>query len=304
MYMKKDVLIGIIVVASFLILGGIFYAIGSGIDTGSMTTGTATAVKIPVSGQITSTGQSSLFQQVQTSDVIAQKIREAGEDSSVDAIFLEVNSPGGAPVASHEIVRAVKDVEKPVVAQIREVGASGAYWVASAADHIVSDPVSVTGSVGVLSSYLEFSGLLQDYNVSYEEITAGELKELGSPFKELEENERQTLQRKIDLLGEYFLNDVVENRGLTSQQKADVGTAQFYIGIESIDAGLVDELGGRQEAINWLENKTNSSIRMRDAQFQQGFLASLNQASLNIDTETLRMLQYVHTGIQPNLKLR
>lgn len=301
--MNKDLLIGIALVGVFFILGALIYAFGMGIDAGSVTAGTATVTKIPISGSITSTAQGGLFQQVQTSDRIAEKIREADEDSSVDAIFLEINSPGGAPVASNEIVRAVKEAEKPVVSQIREVGASGAYWVASASDYIVSDPVSITGSVGVLSSYLEFSGLLEDYNVSYQEITDGDLKELGSPFRQLQDDERQVLQQKIDLLGEYFLDDVVENRNLTAQQKADVGTAQFYIGLESVDAGLVDELGGEQEAVLWLENQTGKTVRVQDAQFQQGFFASLNQMQ-GFDSNTLDLLQYVHTTATPTMTLQ
>lgn len=301
--MNKDLLIGIALVGVFFILGAVIYAFGMGMDAGSVTAGTATVTKIPISGSITSTAQGGLFQQVQTSDRIAEKIREADEDSSVDAIFLEINSPGGAPVASNEIVRAVKEAEKPVVSQIREVGASGAYWVASASDYIVSDPVSITGSVGVLSSYLEFSGLLEDYNVSYEEITDGDLKELGSPFRQLQDDERQVLQQKIDLLGEYFLDDVVENRNLTAQQKADVGTAQFYIGLESVDAGLVDELGGEQEAVLWLENQTDKTVRVQDAQFQQGLFASLNQMQ-GFDSNTLDLLQYVHTTATPTMTLQ
>lgn len=236
---------------------------------------------VPVSGPISSSSTGGLFQQQLTSDQIADAIEDAGQDSGVDAILLKINSPGGAPVASHEIVRAVEDVDKPVAAQIREVGASGAYWVASATDYIVADPVSITGSVGVTASYLEFSGLLEDYNVTYQQVQRGEYKELGTPYKALSDEEEAVLQSKIDAIGEYFFDDVAENRGLTAQQRDDVQTGVFFVGVESEDVGLVDELGSEDEAIQYLEDQTNKTLSTDSAQFQQGFLSQLGQMQVS-----------------------
>ena len=101
------------------------------------------------------------------SQTLVTFIQQANKDDSVKGILLEINSPGGTVVASKEIVQAVKDSEKPVVAYIREIGTSGAYWVASASDHIIADELSMTGSIGVVSSFLEFSGLMEEYCVTY-----------------------------------------------------------------------------------------------------------------------------------------
>ena len=87
---------------------------------------------------------------------------------------------------------------KPTIALIREIGTSGAYWIAASADRIVADELSLTGSIGVTSSYLEFEGLLNRYDINYQQISAGKYKELGNPLKELTEEERQTLQEKIN----------------------------------------------------------------------------------------------------------
>ena len=276
--MNRDVKTGLIVIGVVIVLSIAFSLFFSTSGIQSPTTGTV--MKIPITGAISTTGSSSLFESTLTSKTIADKIESANEDTAIDAILLVIDSPGGAPVASHEIARAVEEADKPVASQIREVGASGAYWVASSSDYIVSDPVSITGSVGVLSSYLDFSGLLSDYNVTYQRFVNGEYKDLGTPYKPLEDDERRKLQSKIDLLGEYFLDDVVEKRGLSERQKQQIQTAEFFIGVESIDVGLVDELGGEDEAIAWLENQTDMSLSTTEAQFQRGFFQSLGGMSL------------------------
>ena len=293
--MERKTLFYIVAGVFIVSLFGVLAALAN-IDLDTESLGTATAQRIPISGTITTTGQQSLFSNALGSQAIADKIDAANEDPNVEAVVLEINSPGGAPVASHEIVRAVDRVDKPVVAQIREAGASGAYWIASAADYVVADPVSITGSVGVVGSYLEFSGLLDDYNVSYQRFVAGEYKDLGSPFKNVSEDEEALFQEKIDLLGEYFLEDVVENRGLTPEQEARVATAQIFVGVESVEAGLVDELGGRQVTKQYLERTMNRSVQVKDTQFQRGLFSSLGQ------TQTwLQPVQAVRSGVTPLL---
>ena len=89
------------------------------------------------------------------------------ENKDIKAIVLEINSPGGSAVASDEIASAVKKSNKPTVAVIREAGASGGYWIASSTDHIIANRMSITGSIGVISSYLEFSGLIEKYWVGW-----------------------------------------------------------------------------------------------------------------------------------------
>src|SRR5690606_28986456 len=107
---------------------------------------------------------------------------------------------------------------KPSVSVIRDVGASGAYWVASATDYIVSDELSLTGSVGVLGGFFDIHGLLERYNITYERFTGGEYKDFGSPFREMSEEERVIMQSKIDMMHDFFLEDVKNLRNLSQEE--------------------------------------------------------------------------------------
>lgn len=179
------------------------------------------------------------------SGVIVQFLEAANEDKNIKAIILNINSPGGAVVPSKEIVDAVKKIDKPVVALIREVGASGAYWVASASDVIIADPLSVTGSIGVFGGYLEFSDLISRYDVEYHSLKTGKYKDLGNQFVDLDEEGEKILQGKLKIIHNYFVQDVSENR---RRDLSVYGNGLFYLGSEALEIGLVDELGGKEEA--------------------------------------------------------
>src|SRR3989344_9012865 len=119
---------------------------------------------IKIEGPITLKSSNQLFTEGSaSSDEIIENLNKAENNNGVKAIILEINSPGGTVVASKEIADKVKSIQKPTIALIREVGASGAYWIASSSDLIIADELSITGSIGVISSYLQFSGLLDNY---------------------------------------------------------------------------------------------------------------------------------------------
>lgn len=213
------------------------------------------------------------------SGVNAEKIIEyldaAEKEITIKGVLLEINSGGGAVVASKQIADKVSKMNKPVVSVIKEVGASGAYWIASSSDVIVADPLSITGSVGVLGSYLEFAGLMDDYNVSYQRLVGGDLKDLGTPFKKLSPSEKNVMQSKINMIHKYFLNSVKENRNLTSL--SGINTGVFYLGGEAKELGLVDYLGGKELAVNI----TKQLIGVKDAKLvefktKKSFLSFLN----------------------------
>ena len=205
---------------------------------------------IPITGTLSSSsmGFSPLTAQVTNTDEILDSLEKANANHNVKAIILEINSPGGTVVASKEVAEAVAKSEKPTVALIREIGTSGAYWVASSADYIISDELSITGSIGVLSSYLEFSGFLQEHNVNYQELTAGKYKELGSPFKELTPEEEAIMKDKLVKIQDVFLREVQSKRKLKNIE--DIRTGKFYLGFEAKELGLVDELGNKETAVN------------------------------------------------------
>jgi len=204
---------------------------------------------IPIVGTISIEVGDGFFSSGISANSIVDKLEKANKNKGIKAIILDINSGGGGVVASREVVKAVKEVKKPVIALIREVGASGAYWIASSADWIIADEMSITGSIGVFSGYLEFSGLLENYNVSYERLIAGEYKDMGVPYRQLTDQEKIMMQQKLNLIHDYFIKDVAKNRNLSEIKVRELANGFFYLGVEGKDVGLVDELGGKKEAI-------------------------------------------------------
>jgi len=192
-----------------------------------------------------------------SSDTLIGFIKSADKNDKIKGVIIEINSPGGSVVASKEVADAVRNIKKPTVALIKEVGASGAYWVASAADIIVADPMSVTGSIGVLGSYLEFSKLFETYGIEYRSVTAGKYKDTGSPYKNLTDDERQLLQSKLDMIYDFFVTDVAKNRNMSKKKMLKIADGSVYLGIEAKENGLVDYLGSKETAIEITKKMAN-----------------------------------------------
>lgn len=219
----------------------------------------------------------SFFEEVASSEDIVKLIQKASKNDKVKAIVLRINSPGGSAVASEEIASAIKKTNKTTVALIREVGASGAYWVASSTNHIIANRMSITGSIGVISSYLGFSGFLQEHNVTYERLVSGNLKDIGSPFKDLTGEEKALLEKKLGAIHDYFVDEVAKNRNLKKKDVEKAATGLFYLGSEAKDLGLVDELGGNDEVIKYLEDKLGEKVEFAEYETEKGFLSSLSK---------------------------
>ena len=222
-----------------------------GIDVESLSGNVAL---IPIQGIIVGSEDSEfLFESVTSSQDAVEFIEKADKNPSIKAIILEINSPGGSAVASEEIANAVRKTNKTTVAWIREAGASGAYWVASAADYIVANRVSITGSIGVIASYLEFPGLLERYNVTYQRLVSGKYKDIGSPFKEMTDEEKVIFQQNLDEIRDYFVSEVAKNRKFSKKDVDKIANGLFYLGAQAKELGLVDELGSKDEVIAYIE---------------------------------------------------
>jgi len=206
---------------------------------------------IPIEGMITTTSQG-LTPSVKSSTIV-KLIEKADENDDIKAILLEINSPGGTPVATDEIASAVKSANKTTIAVIRESGTSGAFWVSTAADRIFANRMSMTGSIGVQASKLEFGGLITDYNVTYRRLVAGRLKDAGSRFREMTGEERQLYQNILDKLHTDFITAVAENRNLPEEFVRGLATGFVFTGSEAKELGLIDELGGKKEALEYIE---------------------------------------------------
>lgn len=232
---------------------------------------------IDITGPIMIESDAFLFEDFTSSDDITRLIRKAEKDSRIKGIVFRINSPGGSAVASEEIANEIKKTNKTTVAWIREIGTSGAYWVASSSEHIITSRMSITGSIGVIASYLGFSGFLQEHNVSYERLVSGHLKDIGSPFKQMTEEERILFQKSLDSIRNYFIEAVAENRNLSKKEVEKIATGQFYLGIEAKGLGLVDELGGREEVINYIEKQIGEDVNFVKYESKKGLLSSLGE---------------------------
>ena len=259
---------------------------------------------IEIEGVLTTQGtpQSIFSQQQLSSSDYVRLIDEATKRKSIDAIVLYINSPGGGAVASYEIVEAIKRASevKPVVAYIREVGASGAYWAASASDYVVIQELGITGSVGVVASYLEFSGLFEKYGVGYVRVTGGEYKDLGSPFRNLTDEESRLLQAKIDEIHHIFTDDVIESRNLQERSEEDIRMIRsgiFFTAREALSYGLVDEIAQFQRIEDLLKERYDIEKVEYSRQIRTG-----SQGIFGMNME--KALSYVGLGIGESISTK
>jgi len=205
---------------------------------------------VPIHGMITLGGTESLFSTGSSANDIVAMIDDASSDDAIKGVVLDINSPGGTVMGSKRIADAVKKVDKPVVAVISETGTSGAYWIASQADVIVADELSLVGSIGVMGSYLEFGGLLEDYNVTYQRLVTGDYKDISTPFRAMSLEEEALIDQRLQGIHDYFVAEVARGRNMPVEDVEVLANGLFYLGQDAVTNGLVDEIGDQTYAIN------------------------------------------------------
>lgn len=231
-------------------------------------------------------------------DTLARQLRQLRQNDQVKAVVLRVNSPGGSAVASEVILREIQLIQAggiPVVVSMGDVAASGGYWIAASADAIVAQPGTITGSIGVFSLFLNFEDLSNTVGLNWEGVKTAELADIFSISRPKNERELAILQATVDTLYTAFLDRVEAGRKLPRAQVADVAQGRVWSGQASQGLGLVDELGGLEDAIkkaaelaelgdDWrLESYPQPSDWQ---QFWATFLAAQIQASPAPDTLT------------------
>ncbi len=233
-------------------------------------------VLIPINGVIVSNGGNNfLNDEVTNSGDVINYLKLANEDEKIKGVILEINSPGGTAIGSKEVSDAVKNFNKPIVSLIKGIGASGAYWVASSSDAIIADPLSITGSIGVIGSYLEFEGLMNKYGVKYERLVTGKYKDLGSPYKTLTEEERQLLLKKLNIIHDMFSKEVSKNR---KKDLSKYSNGEFFLGVEAKEIGLIDHLGNKETAIDLTKKMANiTEAKIVTFASKKGFFSSLDK---------------------------
>jgi len=184
---------------------------------------------------------------------VVSELKKFADDDSIKAIILHVNTPGGGVAASQEIYDEVKRIrdkkKKPVVASIETVGASGGYYISSAATKIFADPGSVVGSIGVIAEWYNYGDLLHWAKMKEVVIKTGEFKDTGIPTRELTPAEREYLQHLIDSMFAQFIHAVAEGRKLKEEDVRALADGKVWTGEQAKQLKLIDEFGDFQAAV-------------------------------------------------------
>ncbi len=182
---------------------------------------------------------------------ILDELKKHRKDSSVKAVVLRIESPGGGVAPSQEIYEEVKKLSevKPVVVSMGAVAASGGYYIASAATKIYANPGTITGSIGVIMEIPNIKGLLDKVGIKTEVIKSGKHKDLASVFRGIGEEERKILQNVLDDVHQQFIEAVAEGRGLPYEKVKSIADGRIFTGRQAKEIGLVDDLGNLQDAI-------------------------------------------------------
>jgi protease IV len=187
-----------------------------------------------------------------SSEHVVEELNDYAEDSSIKAIVIRIDSPGGGVVASQEIYNAIKNARhegKKVVASMGTVAASGGYYVAAAADRIVANPGTLTGSIGVKMEFANIEKLLEKIGVKGMVVKAGEYKDVGSPFHDMSEPEKKILQDVIDDVHSQFIKAIAEGRNLQEAEVRSIADGRIFTGRQALDLKLVDQLGDLTDSI-------------------------------------------------------
>ena len=187
-----------------------------------------------------------------TPSKVEDLIKRVEADPSAKAVVLVINSPGGSAAASEEIYNMIKHLseERVVVAYIAEYGASGGYYISLPSDKIVASPNAFTGSVGAVSIIINYAELMEKLGIKAETFKSGRLKDIGSPWRDMTEEEKRIMQSIIDSIARTFEERVREQRGDKIKDWNSILTARPYLGTEALELGLVDEVGSLSDAIN------------------------------------------------------
>ncbi len=240
---KSDVVIAVIIVISFLIISllTLFALIGLSGEGAGLWAGMGKRVAIvDVHGVI------------QNSSDVVRQLRKYAKNGSVPAVVVHIDSPGGGAAPSQEIYEEIgklREKGKKVVASMGSVGASGGYYVACAADTIVVNPATLTGSIGVIFQFPVAEELFKKIGVKFEVVKRGEVKDIGTIDRSMTERERESLQSVVDDTYEQFVEAVATSRGMEKEEVLKVADGSIFTGRQAKELGLVDELGNLQDAI-------------------------------------------------------
>jgi protease-4 len=242
---KRDIIVGVIIAVTFLfciIFFGVFFLGALVSDDG-----------VAISGFGDKVAVIEVYGEIMSSKNVIRQLKRYGEAGSVKAIILHIDSPGGAAAPSQEIydevLRVREEDDKLVIAATASVAASGGYMIACGADKIISNPSTITGSIGVVMQYMTLGGLFEKIGIEYQTVKSGELKDVGSLDRPLTKKEREMLAAMIMDTYEQFVDIVVEGREMDRDRVYELADGSVFSGRQAYKLGLVDTLGGYEDAL-------------------------------------------------------
>jgi len=186
------------------------------------------------------------------SEETIHQLKKYAKDKSVKAIVLRIDSPGGQVAPTQEIydqIIKIKDSDIPVVVSIGSIAASGGYYIACAGDTVFANPGSLTGSIGAIIDFYTFEGLMGKIGMQHEVVKSGELKDVGNMARPMTEKERAMMQAAINDVYNQFVETISESRNLEISQVEEIADGSVFTGNQALELGLVDKLGGLEDAI-------------------------------------------------------
>jgi len=250
---RSRIIMGIIFALCLFFLMMIVLSIFSG-RRGRMEWGRDKIGIIHIRGVITGgrAGRGLLGRATTSSETIMRDLKKAREDPSVKAVVLRINSPGGSAAASQEIYEEIENCRKggkKIVVSMSDLAASGGYYIASAADCIVANPATLTGSIGVIMELEDLRELFKKIGIRFDVIKSGEYKDIGSPLRRMTREERKILRGLIDDIFDQFVGAVAKGRGLSYKEVKRLADGRVFTGRQAHKLHLVDKLGNFQYAI-------------------------------------------------------
>jgi protease-4 len=190
------------------------------------------------------------------SDTLIQRLRRAREDDQVKAVVLRVDSPGGSTLASDLIWRELERLraQKPLVVCMGDLAASGAYYISMSADAIVAEPLTLTGSIGVFVGKADLTDLYQKVGINHEVIARGDNADLFTDLRPFSDEQREEIRAELRRFYERFVDRVAEGRGMSFAQADSIARGRVWSGEDAMKLGLVDGLGGLEEALQTAKN--------------------------------------------------
>jgi len=207
-------------------------------------------------------------------DEAVEQIEAADDDEAVEALLLELNTPGGKVLPSDDIRRAAVDFDGPTIAYATDMCASGGYWIASGCDELWARDASLVGSIGVVGSRPNAAGLADKLGLSYEQFTAGEYKDAGVPLREIEDDEREYLQNIVDGYYEQFVETVSDGRDMEPQDIRET-EARIYLGSDAVEIGLVDQLGTESDVEDRIGDLIAAAVETHEFEPDRSFAERL-----------------------------